>query len=54
VPVSEGCGGVFSFLIGPIINSKIGLPSPAGHNTAILSGTLNTAEAEAVIASEKF
>lgn len=53
-PVSEGCGGFFSFLIGPIINSKIGLPSAAGHNTAILSGTLNTAEAEAVIASEKF
>jgi hypothetical protein len=53
-PVSEGCGGVFSFLIGPIINSKIGLPSAAGHNTAILSGTLNTAETEAVVASEKF
>jgi hypothetical protein len=53
-PASEGCGGFFSFLIGPIINSKIGLPSAAGHNTAILNGTLNTAEAEAVIASEKF
>jgi hypothetical protein len=53
-PASEGCGGFFSFLIGPIINSKIGLPSAAGKNTAILSGTLNTAEAEAVIASEKF
>jgi hypothetical protein len=53
-PVSEGCGGLFSFLIGPIINSKIGLPSAAGHNTAILSGSLNTAEVEAVVASEKF
>jgi hypothetical protein len=53
-PASEGCGGFFSFLIGPIVNSKIGLPSAAGRNTAILSGTLNTAEAEAVIASEKF
>jgi hypothetical protein len=53
-PVSEGCGGFFSFLIGPIINSKIGLPSAAGKNTAILSGTLNTAETEAVLASEKF
>jgi hypothetical protein len=52
--VSEGCGGVFSFLIGPIINSKIGLPSAAGHNTAILTGSLNTAETEAVVASEKF
>jgi hypothetical protein len=54
VPVSEGCGGFFSFLIGPIINSKIGLPSAAGHNTAKLEGQLNTAEAEAVIESEKF
>jgi hypothetical protein len=53
-PASEGCGGFFSFLIGPIVNSKIGLPSAAGKNTAILSGELNTAEAEAVIASEKF
>ena len=53
-PAAEGCGGFFSFLIGPIINSKIGLPSAAGHNTAILSGTLNTAEEEAVIASESF
>jgi hypothetical protein len=54
VPVSEGCGGFFSFLIGPIINSKIGLPSASGHNTAKLEGQLNTAEAEAVIASESF
>ena len=53
-PASEGCGGFFSFLIGPIVNSKIGLPSAAGKNTAILSGTLNTAEEEAVVASEKF
>jgi hypothetical protein len=53
-PVSEGCGGVFSFLIGPIINSKIGLPSPAGHNTAILNGNLKAASEEAVLASEKF
>jgi hypothetical protein len=52
-PVSEGCGAL-SFLIDPIINSKIGLPSAAGHNTAVLSGTLNTAETEAVVASEKF
>jgi hypothetical protein len=53
-PVAEGCGGFFSFLVDPILDSKIGLPSAAGHNTAILSGTLNTAEEEAVVASEKF
>jgi len=53
-PVAEGCGEFFSFLIDPIVNSKLGLPSADGHNTAILNGTLNTATAEAVIASEKF
>lgn len=53
-PAAEGCGGFFSFLIDPILDAKIGLPSAAGHNTAILEGTLNTAEAEAVLASEKF
>jgi hypothetical protein len=53
-PAAEGCGGVFSFLINPIIDSKIGLPSAAGHNTAILNGSLKAAETEAVVASEKF
>ncbi len=54
VPVAEGCGGFFSFLLDPIVDSKLGLESKAGHNTAILDGTLNTAEAGAVLASEKF
>jgi hypothetical protein len=54
VPVAEGCGGVFAFLLDPIVDSKLGLESKAGHNTAILSGSLNNAETEAVLASEKF
>ncbi len=54
VPVAEGCGGFFSFLLDPIIDSKLGLESKSGHNTAILNGTLNTAEKSAVVASEKF
>jgi hypothetical protein len=33
--LTTGCGGVFSFLIDPLIDSKIGLPSADGHNTAI-------------------
>jgi hypothetical protein len=37
-PAAEGCGGFFSFLIDPIVDAKIGLPSAAGHNTAILTG----------------
>lgn len=51
-PEAEGCGGLFAFLIDPIIDSRLGLPSAAGHNTAVLNGTLETASAEAVKASE--
>jgi len=51
-PGAEGCGGIFSFLIDPIVNSKLGLPSAAGHNTAILKGVLQVAVAAAVKASE--
>jgi hypothetical protein len=51
-PGATGCGGIFSFLIDPIVNSKLGVPSAAGHNTAILKGTLKAAIAEAVKASE--
>jgi hypothetical protein len=54
VPVAQGCGGLASFLLDPIINAKLGLPSASGKNTAILNGSLNTAETEAVLASEKF
>jgi hypothetical protein len=51
-PGVEGCGGLFSFLIDPIVNSKLGLPAAAGHNTAILKGTLKQATAANVKASE--
>lgn len=51
-PKAEGCGGVFSFLIDPIVNGKLGLPSAAGQNTAILKGTLKAATADAVRGSE--
>jgi len=51
-PGAEGCGGIFSFLIDPIVDSKLGLPSAAGKNTAILSGTLEVTVAEFVKASE--
>jgi hypothetical protein len=51
-PGAEGCGGVFSFLIDPILDGKLGLPAAAGHNTARLAGTLAIGEAAAVKASE--
>jgi hypothetical protein len=54
VPVVEGCGGLASFLLDPIIDAKLGLESPAGHNTAILNSTVYNAESEAVLASESF
>jgi hypothetical protein len=50
-PATNGCGGIFEFLIGPIVNSSLGVPAAAGHNTAILNGTLKQASSEVV--SEK-
>jgi hypothetical protein len=51
-PGAEGCGGIFSFLIDPIVDASLGVPAAAGHNTAILNGTLKDANAPAVTASE--
>ncbi len=52
VPVAEGCGGFFSFLIDPIVDAKLGLESKSGHNTAVLEGTQKLTNAEAVRNSE--
>lgn len=52
VPTAEGCGGIFSFLVNPAVNAELGLPSAAGHNTAVLNGTQELASAAAVKASE--
>ncbi len=52
-PGAHGCGGFFlEGLIDPAVNAALGLPSAAGHNTAILNGQLKIASAEAVRASE--
>ena len=51
-PGTEGCGGIFSFLVNPLVESVLGVPSAAGHNTAILEGSLQNATAFAVKASE--
>lgn len=39
-PGASGCGGLFSFIIDPIINSMSGLPAAAGRNTAILKNDI--------------
>jgi len=52
-PEADGCGGIFSFFIDPLVNDLIGLPSPAGTNTAILEGKIQNAAASAVKASEE-
>jgi len=51
VPGASGCGGLFSFLIDPFVNSIVGIPSAAGKNTAILEGDQWLTSAEAVKAS---
>lgn len=53
VPTASGCGELLSFLIDPVIDSKLELPSAAGKNTAIQNGNENLATAERVIKSEK-
>ena len=47
-PAARGCGGLFSFIIDPIVNASAGLPAAAGHNTAILKNTINVATGFAV------
>jgi len=47
-PATNGCGGLFEFLIAPIVNASLGVPATSGHNTAILNGTLKQAGSEIV------
>jgi hypothetical protein len=56
-PAASGCGSQLGFIgeffIDLAVNAKLGLPSTAGHNTAILNGTIQVAAAEGVKGSEK-
>jgi hypothetical protein len=47
-PGANGCGGIFSFLIDPIINASVGVPAAAGVNTARLKNTIYETTAFAV------
>jgi hypothetical protein len=48
-PGASGCGGSLGeFILDPIINASVGVPSAAGKNTAILTGVADDAEAAVV------
>jgi hypothetical protein len=48
-PAASGCGGfLIEYLIDPIINSQIGLPSKAGVNEAVLKGQTTVGLAETI------
>ncbi len=51
-PAASGCGGIFSFLVDPIVNAKLGLPAAEGKNTAIFNNTVEQAGHFAVEESE--
>ncbi len=52
-PGANGCGGfLFSWLVDPFVDSIVGLPSPAGTNTAVLEGKIQVGNPAAVKASE--
>jgi hypothetical protein len=52
-PKATGCGEFFSFIIDPIINSKIGLPAGKGENTAVLTGTVEQTGRESIEENEE-
>jgi hypothetical protein len=52
-PGATGCGGLLAPVLDPVINLKLGLPSPGGKNTAIENNRIREATTEGVIASEK-
>lgn len=51
-PGVNGCGGIFSIFINPLVDSILGTPSASGKNSAVLEGVLQDAAAFAVKASE--
>ncbi|HTU79772.1 MAG TPA: hypothetical protein VMF09_13540 [Solirubrobacteraceae bacterium] len=43
VPGANGCGGLLFLLIDPLVDLASGVPASAGHNTAVMKGTLQEA-----------
>ncbi len=53
VPKATGCGGIFASILTPILNEKVGLPSPDGLNTAVENNMVDVGGVPGVIASEE-
>jgi hypothetical protein len=53
VPTASSCGGAYSSVIDPVLDSKLGLPSVAGHNTIVEIDTIKLTLAEKAIAAEE-
>lgn len=51
-PGTNGCGGIFSFLVNPLVEEILGVPAGSGKNSAFLEGSLSVGEATQVKASE--
>jgi hypothetical protein len=51
-PGANGCGGIFSLFIDPLVDSILGVPAGSGSNSAVLEGELKDAVAREVKASE--
>jgi hypothetical protein len=48
-PGANGCGGIlFSWAVDPFVNSIVGVPSPAGTNSATLEGTNYIGDADII------
>jgi len=51
-PHTYGCGGIFSFLVNPLVESILGVPAASGKNSAVLEGVIQSGFAKSVKASE--
>jgi hypothetical protein len=52
-PGAEGCGGFFSFFVDPLIDQRLGVPSPAGTNTTELRATLENTTPATIKSAEE-
>jgi hypothetical protein len=52
-PGVNGCGGIFSLILNPIINAAAGLPAAAGRNTAVLVNNIFVSPALLVLIEDE-